>query len=97
LGYLATMGIDPKNSRFYEAQTYTPMLSGFIKISQMLVLQKAISATDKGLTEEPMDVLEEMRERFMTIDCRSPFGWAVQLRSFGKKIRDSITSLGYIQ
>jgi hypothetical protein len=74
LGYLATMGIDTKNSRFYEAQTYTPMLSGFIKISQMLVLQKAISATDKGLTEEPIDVLEEMRERFMTIDCRSPFG-----------------------
>lgn len=97
LGYLATMGIDTKNSRFYEAQTYTPMLSGFIKISQMLVLQKAISATDKELTEEPMDVLEEMRERFMTIDCRSPFSWAVQLRSFGKKIRDSITSLGYIQ
>jgi hypothetical protein len=38
-----------------------------------------------------------MRARFMTIDCRTLSSWAIQLRSFGKKIRDSTTWLGYIQ
>jgi hypothetical protein len=33
LRYLTVMGIDSYNSRFYEAHSYTPLLSGFIKIS----------------------------------------------------------------
>lgn len=97
LGYLDVMGIDIKSSRFHEAHSYTPLLSGFIKISQMLVLEKALRSSEKRQSGDPLDFLEEMRERFMTVDCRSPFSWAVQLRSFGKKIRDSTTSIGYIQ
>lgn len=33
----------------------------------------------------------------MTISKCIPFGWAVSIRSFGKKVRDTVTSLGYIQ
>ncbi|GAB7336620.1 hypothetical protein MBLNU13_g10315t1 [Cladosporium sp. NU13] len=97
LGYLAVMGIDNNSARFYEAHSYTPLLSGFIKISQMLVLESAFRACEKKRSADPLDLLEEMRERFMTIDCRTPFSWTIQLRSFGKKIRDSTTSIGYIQ
>jgi hypothetical protein len=97
LGYLAVMGIDIKSSRFYEAYSYTPLLSGFIKISQMLVLEKALRSSKKRQSSDPLDFLEEIRERFITVDCRSLFSWAIQLRSFGKKIRDSTTSISYIQ
>lgn len=97
LGYLAVMGIDNHSSRFHEAYSYTPLLSGFIKISQMLVLESAFRACKTKRSTDPLDLLEEMRERFMTIDCRTPFSWTIQLRSFGKKIRDSTTSIGYIQ
>jgi hypothetical protein len=63
----------------------------------MLVLEKALCSSEKRQSGDPLDFLEEMREHFMTVDCCSPFSWAVQLRSFGKKICDSTTSIGYIQ
>jgi hypothetical protein len=97
LGFLAVLGIDKKNSTFFEAQNYTPILSGFIKIGQMLVLQKAVRAVESEEVEEPFTILDEMRERFMTIETCTPFSWAVQLRSYSKRVRDSMTSLGYIQ
>jgi len=91
------LGIDQQNQRFYEAHNYTPILSGFIKIGQMLVLQKAIRAVEQGRADEPLDVTNEMRERLMTLDCCTPFSWTIQLRTYGKKVHDSTTSLGYIQ
>lgn len=96
LGFLAVIGIDTRNSRFYEAQNHTSILSGFIKIGQMLVLEKAVRAVDQGLAEDPLDELDEVRQRFMTVNCRTPISWAIQLRSSEKKIRDSTTSIGYI-
>jgi hypothetical protein len=96
LGFLAVIGIDAKNSTFYEAQNYTPILLGFINIAQMLVVQKAVRSVERGPAEEPFSVVDELREHFMTTSSCTPFSWAVQLRSYGKRIRDSITSLGYI-
>lgn len=49
------------------------------------------------MVENALDPLDEMRERFMTINNCTPFSWAVSTRPFGKKIRDSVRSLGYIQ
>ncbi|KAK5145661.1 hypothetical protein LTR32_002634 [Rachicladosporium monterosium] len=91
------IGIDECNGTFQEAQNYTPLPSGFIKISQMLVLLKALRAAKTDSADEPLETLDGMREEFMTIGCRSPLSWAVQLRSFGKQIRESTTSIGYIE
>jgi hypothetical protein len=52
---------------------------------------------ESGKVDNPIDPLEEMRQCFMTVDNCAPFSWAVSLRSFGKQIRDSTTSLGYMQ
>lgn len=38
-----------------------------------------------------------MRKKFMTLDNATPFTWALHLRSFGKRIRDCTTSLGYMR
>lgn len=97
LRYLAVIGINNNSARFYEAHSYTPLLSGFIKISQMLMLESAFRPYETKRSTDPLDLLEEMRERFIIIDCRTPFSWTIQLRSFGKKIRDSTISIGYIQ
>jgi hypothetical protein len=77
LRYLAVIGIDIKSSRFHKAHSYTPLLSGFIKISQMLVLEKALRSSEKRQFGDPLDFLEEIRERFITVDCHSPFSWTV--------------------
>jgi hypothetical protein len=97
LAFLAVSGIDTAKSIFFEAPNHTSKLSGFIKIAQMLVLEKAVREVESGMVENALDPLDEMRERFMTINNCTPFSWAVSTRSFGKKIRDSVTSLGYIQ
>ena len=95
LGYLAIIGIDVCNSTFYEAINYTSILSGFIKISQMLVLQKAVEE-EHSRAACSFDLLDEMRERFMTVDNCTPLSWAVSLRAFRKNVSDIVTSLRYI-
>lgn len=97
LGYLAVLRIGSGNSTFYGPLTYTFVLSGFIKIGQMLVLQKAVQVEETGRGGYAFDLLDEMKERFMTVDNRTPLSWAVSLRSFGKHISDAVTSFGYIQ
>lgn len=51
VGFLAVMGIDKAREGFQEPITYTPHLSGLIKISQMLVLQRAVMAVEEGETK----------------------------------------------
>ena len=63
----------------------------------MLVLEAAVREMESGKVDNALDPLEEMRQRFTTVDNYTPFSWAVSLRSFGKQIRDNTTSLGYIQ
>ena len=63
----------------------------------MLVVQRSVLAADEGEVEYPADLLDEMRERFIIHGSRSPFNWALRLRAYGKKVRNSTTSLGYIQ
>jgi len=97
VGFLAVLGIDENNNTLYEALNYTPKLSAFIKIAQLLVLQKAVLLAEDGVVQDPLDPLDEMRNRFMTLENTTLFTWAVHLRSFGKRIRDCTTSLGYMR
>ena len=79
-----------------DACQYSPKLSAFIKIAQMLVIQKAIVDAEASLQQHPSYYLDDMRERFMLHGSRSPFSWASRLRAYAKKVRDSSTCLGYI-
>jgi hypothetical protein len=96
VGFLAALAIDPTKGILMEAYHFTPNLSGFIKISQMLVIQKAVIGAMEGEVAEPADLLDEIRARFLVNSVRSPFSWASRLRVYGRKVRDSTTYLGYI-
>jgi hypothetical protein len=96
VGFLAVLGIDSSRKGFQEATTYTPRLSALIKIAQLLVLQRVVVAAEHGETEHPAEMIEDMQGRFMVYGSRSAINWAQKLRVYGKKIRDSTTSLGYI-
>lgn len=97
ISFLAVLGIDENNNTFYEAGNYTPKLSAFIKIAQLFVLQKAVIIADYPQAPDAVKALDEMRERFLMVNTCTPFAWSVSLRAFGKRIRDSTTSLGYVQ
>jgi hypothetical protein len=49
VGFLAVLGIDENNNTLYEVPNYTPKLSAFIKIAQLLVLQKAVLLAEDGV------------------------------------------------
>ena len=95
--FFAVLGIDTARSTSFEAPNYTSKLSGFIKIDQIPVLENAVKEIESTMVENAFDPLNNTRERFMTINNCKPFSWAVSIRSFGKKIRDRLTTLGCIQ
>jgi hypothetical protein len=96
IGFLAALGVDPEKKILRDACSFTSYLSAFVKISQMLVIQMSVLMAEEGQIEHPSDVLDEMRERFMIHGSRSPFNWVLRLRAYGKRIRNSSTSLCYI-
>lgn len=65
IGSLAVLGIDEVKGVLRDAYHYTPILSGFIKISQLLVVQYAVESAADGDMAHPADVLDDLRDRFM--------------------------------
>jgi hypothetical protein len=95
--FLAVLSIDEKNnSAFCNAAAYSPVLSKFIKISQMLVIQRAIVAAEDGDVEYPADMLDDLRKRFLVQGSRSPFDWAYKQRQIARRIASNTTGTGAI-
>jgi hypothetical protein len=96
VAFMAALGIDTRNQTYYDPANYTTHMSALVKISQMLVAQRAVELAEGGQVEHPGDALDEMRERFLVYGVRAPFGWITRLRTYGKKIQNTSTSLGYL-
>ncbi|EED11948.1 hypothetical protein TSTA_000260 [Talaromyces stipitatus ATCC 10500] len=80
VGFLAVLGINSKKQTFQDADTYTPLLSGLIKIAQMMVVQEAVTqAEEEDKVEYSADALNQMRERFLiqnTTTSLKYIGWS---------------------
>jgi hypothetical protein len=96
VGFLAVLGVDATKQTFRDPYSYTGYLSGLVKMAQMLVIQQAVRLADDEVVAHPADALDEMRDRFLLPGVRAPFSWIVRLRTYGKKIQSTTTSLGYI-
>jgi hypothetical protein len=101
VSFLAVMGIrqDVTSSnaqKLSEAAEFTPKLSALIKMGQLLVAERALLAVELDEADVSAHALEEMQDRFMTKDARSPISWSLKLRAYGKAVKDNTTSLGYI-
>jgi hypothetical protein len=104
VGFLAAMAIRPSATKpsagvaqkLYSAAEFTPKLSALIKMSQLLVGERALLAVELDEADVPARALEEMQDRFMTKESRSPISWSLKLRAYGKAIQDNTTSLGQI-
>lgn len=71
--FLAILGVDPEKKIFRDIYLYTSYLSAFIKISQLLIIQRAVVIAEDEEIGYLSDVLDEMRERFLIHGSRSPF------------------------
>ncbi|KAK5087244.1 hypothetical protein LTR70_007388 [Exophiala xenobiotica] len=96
VGFFAAAGVNEDKKILKEAYDYTPTLSAFVKIAQILVIQRSVRAAEDGETEYPGDLLDGMRDRFLLHGTHTPFNWALRLRAYGKKVRNSTISMGFI-
>ncbi|KFY31540.1 hypothetical protein V493_01012 [Pseudogymnoascus sp. VKM F-4281 (FW-2241)] len=64
VGFLAVLGIR-KDGCFSEATTYTSYLSAFIKMTQLLVIQRSVPAVELDEVDYVADILDVMQDRFM--------------------------------
>jgi hypothetical protein len=71
--FLAVIAIDSIKEILKEAYHFTPTLSGFIKIAQMLVIQKAVVGARDVESIQPADLLNKIRLRFLINGVRSLF------------------------
>ncbi|KAJ4016148.1 hypothetical protein NW761_015046 [Fusarium oxysporum] len=65
-------------------------------MGQLLVSERALLAVEFDEADVPAHALEEMQDRFMIKDSRSPISWSLKLRAYGKAVKDNTTSLGHI-
>lgn len=97
LSFLAVLGIDENPGGVFRGPlSYSPDLSKFIKMAQMLVVRLSVVAVEEGEVERPSDVLDEMRGRVLVRRSRTAIDWVCRLRSYAKKLVNNTTSLGYI-
>jgi hypothetical protein len=71
VGFFAVLGINSQGT-YHEATTYTPSLSAFVKLAQLLVVQRAVLAVEADEVDHAADILDTMQDRFMVYGTRSP-------------------------
>jgi hypothetical protein len=72
VGFFAVIGINKERKGFRELENFTYYLSAFIKIAQLLVMQRAVVAVELGKVEFPGELLDEMQDRFIVLSSRLP-------------------------
>jgi hypothetical protein len=74
LSFLAILGINKSPSSVFQGPlSYSPNLSKFVKIAQMLVVQQLVVAAEESEVEHPFYMLDEIRERFIVQESRTAF------------------------
>jgi hypothetical protein len=82
--------------RFKDPTQYTPILSGFIKVAQMLTLQYCFEQEDDGEVKSCRQLLEQLHSQFLTVGTSTPMDWALRLRLYGRGIGKRMTAEGCI-
>jgi hypothetical protein len=97
LSFLAVLDIDENPGGVFRSPlSYSPDLSKFIKMAQMLVVQRAVVPKEEGEVEYLSDLFETMRQRFLTRGSRTAFNWICRLQAYAKRLVSNATLPGYI-
>ena len=86
VGFLAALGIDVGKGTLKEAYHYKPSLPSFIKIAQMLVIQKSVVAATTGEVAKPADLLDNMRSKFYYTTLDRPSAGRAGYEPLGRNI-----------
>lgn len=97
VGFLSVLSINKKNGyTFYGPVNYSPYLSRFIKIAQILVIERAIIAAEEGTVENTSDAISKMHQNLLARGSHTAFDWAYRMRAYAKKEIVSTTYRGFV-
>ena len=89
-------GDDPNQYKFKDASEYTSILSGFIKIAQMLTVQYCLEEEESGEVVSCRELLEQVHTQFLVVSTATPMDWVLRLRLYGRGIGRKTTAVGYV-
>ncbi|KAH0548600.1 hypothetical protein GP486_007856 [Trichoglossum hirsutum] len=102
VSYLAVAGLEyipgtqPGQYKFKDASQYTPILSGFIKVAQMLTVQYCLEKEERVEVKSCRELLEQLHARFLVVSTATPMDWVLRLRLYGRAIHNKTTAVGGI-
>ncbi|KAH0542813.1 hypothetical protein FGG08_002861 [Glutinoglossum americanum] len=102
LSYMAIAGLEyipgnqPDQYKFKDSTQYTPVLSGFIKVAQMITVQYCLEKENSGEVESCRKLLEQLHARFLVVGTATPMDWVLRLRLYGRAIGNKTTAVGSI-
>ena len=67
-----------------------------MKIVQLLVIQGSLWQYEAGESQHPGSYLRTFRGKWLMRDGSTPFAWILLLRQYGRRIRNTTTSVGLI-
>lgn len=82
--------------KFKDSAYYTPVLSGVIKIAQMLTIQYCLVQEEEGQVQSCRELLEQLHSRFLAVSTATPMDWVLRLRLYGRGIGRRMTVEGCI-
>ncbi|KAH0553468.1 hypothetical protein GP486_006460, partial [Trichoglossum hirsutum] len=102
VSYMAVAGLEyipgtqPGQYKFKDASQYMPILSGFIKVAQMLTVQYCLEKEERVEVKSCRELLEQLHTRFLVVSTATPMDWVLRLRLYGRAIHNKTTAVGGI-
>ncbi|KAH0551515.1 hypothetical protein GP486_007269 [Trichoglossum hirsutum] len=102
ISYMAIAGLEyiagsqPVQYKFKDALQYTPILSGFIKVVQILTIQYCLEKENRNEVQSCRKLIEELHTWFLVVSTATPMDWALRLRLYGRAIHNKTTAVGGI-
>ena len=82
--------------QFKDSGQYTSILSGFVKIAQMLTTQYCLEQEKNNKVTSCRKLLEQLHVQFLTVGIATLMDWALRLNLYGCGITKKTTMDGYI-
>jgi hypothetical protein len=96
VGFLADLGINKEQNSLDRAAVYTPKLSGFIKLAQLLVIQHAVIEHQARRVSFPNKLVAKLQDQFIVFSSNTPINWILNLQAHSKKERNNTTTTSHI-
>jgi hypothetical protein len=95
--FLAANSINQEWTGFHEAVAATTALSRLVKPAQLPVIQHALCEHRAGRASHLADQIVELQNPFMAFGSGTPMNLVLNLRAYGKVIRNNTTAAGFIE